>query len=98
MRKRSDCGLGIKLGSEPVQFPRPLAQGPGPRPRAPFPGPQIRAPGPSWGNQRIYGPNRNMAEHRSDYNEFGRNQVGSNPPDEPHISEGGPGAVGGQIG
>ena len=34
-----------------------------------------------------------MAEHRSDYNEFGRNQVGSNPPDEPHISGGGPGAV-----
>ena len=35
-----------------------------------------------------------MAEHRPDYNEFGRNQVGSNPPDELRI----PGERGGRKG
>ena len=36
-----------------------------------------------------------MAE---DYNEFGRNQVGSNPPDEPHISGGVWGPSGAKLG
>ena len=36
-----------------------------------------------------YGPNQKIAKtNRSDYNKFGRNQMGSNPPDEPHISGG----------
>ena len=36
-----------------------------------------------------------MAEHRSDYNDLGCDQVGSNPPDEPHIS--GPGPLGTKV-
>ena len=39
-----------------------------------------------------------LVEHRSDYNESGRNQVGSKHPDEPHTSGGVPGAVGGRRG
>ena len=46
------------------------AAGHGPRARDPASGP---------------GPNRKVAENRSDYNEIGRNQVGSSPPDEAHF-------------
>ena len=46
-------------------------------------------------NKQSNGPHRTMAENRSDYNDFERNQVGSNPPDEPLISGGCTGAIGG---
>ena len=39
-----------------------------------------------------------MAETRSDYNDLGLNQVGSNPPDEPHISGGVRGPSGAKLG
>ena len=40
----------------------------------------------------------NMGQHLSDYNEVGRNQVGSNPPDEPHIYGGVRGPSGANLG
>ena len=46
----------------------------------------------------LHGPNLKMGEPLSDDNEYGRNQVGSNPPGEPHISGGIRGPSGAKLG